>query len=149
MNGKNLSEIKIEDLIPHRGRMALIDEIVEFEKEYAITSSTVNNSWPLLSARGVNPLIIVEVSAQSAGVCNGWDRVQNQDTESENMGWLVGVKRASFYTDIIPLHSTIFTRSENSNKYDNLRITSSILRIDNEIIGEIILQLLRAPQNDF
>jgi len=143
----DFAKINIEDLIPHRGRMILIDEIVEITPEYSITSSTVNPSWPLLTVSGVSSLILVEVAAQSAGVCNGWDRIQEKGTESSKMGWLVGVKRAEFNRDFIPVASKIITHSENSNKYDNLRITSSVSRLDGDIIGEVTLQLFQASDD--
>ncbi|MFW8600662.1 hypothetical protein ACOHYD_04185 [Desulfobacterota bacterium M19] len=144
----NFAQINIEDLIPHRDKMILVDEIVEITPEYSITSSTVNKDWPLLTAGGVSSLILIEVAAQNAGVCNGWDRIQKKGIESSKMGWLVGVKKAEFNCDFIPLGSKIITRSENSRKYDNLRITSSVSRIDDDIIAEVILQLFQAP-NDF
>ncbi len=143
----DFAKINIEDLIPHRGKMILIDEIVEITPEYALTSSIVNASWPLLTANGVSSLILVEVAAQSAGVCNGWDRIQEKGIESSKMGWLVGVKRAKFNRDFIPLESEIITRSENSNKYDNLRVTSSVSRIDGDIVGEVTLQLFQASDD--
>ncbi len=147
-NSIDFSQIDIKDLIPHRGNMMLIDEVIEIKKEYAITAAIACETWPLLSTNGVNPLIMVEISAQSAGVCNGWDRICQKGINSDNMGWLVGVKRASFAVDTIPLYSKIITRSENTSKYDNLRITNSVLQINNNIIGEITLQLYQAPAND-
>ncbi len=143
----DFAKINIEDLIPHRDKMILIDEIVEITPGYSITSSTVNKDWPLLTAAGVSSLILIEVAAQSAGVCNGWDRIREKGIESSKMGWLVGIKRAEFNRDFIPLGSEIVTRSENFNKYDNLRITSSVSRIDGDIIAEVTLQLFQAPND--
>ncbi len=147
MNNIDFAKINIEDLIPHRDKMILIDEIVEITPEYAITSSIVSASWPLLTANGVSSLILVEVAAQSAGVCNGWDRIQKKGIESSKMGWLVGIKRAKLNRDFIPVAAKIITRSENSNKYDNLRVTSSVSRIDGDIIGEVTLQLFQASND--
>jgi predicted hotdog family 3-hydroxylacyl-ACP dehydratase len=148
MTEHDLAEIEIEDLIPHRGNMILIDHIVEIHKEYAVTEAIVKESWPLLTVDGVQPLILVELAAQSAGVCNGWDRIKKKGLKSDSMGWLVGVKKAKFNIECIPLRSKIITRSENSSKYDNLRVTSSVSWLGKEIIGEITLQLFQAPQND-
>ena len=148
MTEHDFADIKIDDLIPHRGNMILIDHIVEIKKEYAVTAAIVRKSWPLLTAKGVQPLILVELAAQSAGVCNGWDRIQKKGLHSDSMGWLVGVKKAHFNIESIPLHSKIITRSENFNKYDNLRVTTSVSWLGNDVIGEITLQLFQAPQND-
>ena len=37
----NRLDISIEDLLPHRGRMKLVDEIVELDPEQAVTAATV------------------------------------------------------------------------------------------------------------
>ena len=148
MNNKELPAINIEDLIPHRGQMVLIDKIIALEKEYAVTSSIVSKSWPLLIDEGVQPVILLELAAQSAGICNGWDRIKTRGVDSNKMGWLVGIKRAVFHIDLIPLSSEIITRAENSNKYDRLREIQSVLRLNNDIIGEVTLQLFQAEQHD-
>ena len=61
---------------------------------------TVRPDWPLTDARGAEALICVELAAQTAGVCNGWDRIQNRGVDSDQMGWLVAVKRADFFVDV-------------------------------------------------
>ncbi len=148
MNNRELAAINIEDLIPHRGKMILIDKIIDLEKEYAVTSSIVSKSWPLLTDDGVQPLILLELAAQSAGICNGWDRIKTQGVDSDKMGWLVGIKRAVFHIDLIPLACEIITRAENFKKYDSLREIRSVLRLHNDIIAEVTLQLFQVEQHD-
>ena len=144
MTPAQLENITIEDLLPHRGKMLLVDEILELEPTYGVTSSIANSSWPLAGDIGIQPLILVELAAQTAGVCNGWDRIINQGVDSEKKGWLVGVKQADFHVTTIPFNSRIITRSENTHKYDLLREISSSMQINNTIIGNIILQLIQA-----
>ena len=144
MDEKEAAAINIEDLIPHRGKMILIDRIITIEKDFAVTSSTVHKSWPLVTDAGVSSMVLVELAAQCAGVCNGWDRIQTQGMDSDRMGWLVGVKRASFYIDLIPLHGEIISRADNTNAFESLREIQSVLRLNNEIIGEVTLQLFQA-----
>jgi predicted hotdog family 3-hydroxylacyl-ACP dehydratase len=144
MNDQELAAINIEDLIPHRGKMILIDKIITIEKEYAVTSSIVGKSWPLVTDAGVKSLILVELAAQCAGVCNGWDRIQTLGMDSNKMGWLVGVKRANFTVGLIPFNSEIISRAENTSKYDALREIQSVLKLNDEIIGEVTLQLFQA-----
>ncbi len=146
MNDKEKAKINIEDLIPHQGKMILVDRIVTLEKDYAVTSSTVGKSWPLLTDGGARSLILVELAAQCAGVCNGWGRIQTHGMDSDRMGWLVGVKRAGFKIDIIPFNSKIITRAENTKNYDGLREIESLLKLNNEIIGEVTLQLFQADR---
>ena len=41
-------DIDIEQLIPHRDRMKLIDEVIESDDEKAVTESLVTEKWPVL-----------------------------------------------------------------------------------------------------
>ena len=144
MNSDQLENITIEDLLPHRGKMLLVDEILELEPTYGVTASITSSSWPFAGNNGIQPLILVELAAQTAGVCNGWDRIINQGVDSEKKGWLVGVKQADFHVTTIPFNSRIITRAENTHKYDLLREISGSMQVNNTIIGNVILQLIQA-----
>lgn len=144
MNADQLKNIRIEDLLPHRGKMLLVEEILEIGDSHAVTAAVTDRSWPLSGPRGIQPLILIELAAQTAGICNGWDRIINQGRDSEKKGWLVGVKQAYFNVTTIPFSSRIITRSENSHKYDMLREISSHIQMDDTVIGNITLQLIQA-----
>ena len=102
-------DIDIEQLIPHRDRMKLIDEIIESDDEKAVTESLVTKKWPLFKETYVNSIIIIELVAQTASVCIGYKELKKNDEKLEGKGWLVGVKNASFYLDKIALNSRITT----------------------------------------
>lgn len=138
---KKLKTYSLADLLPHRGDMLLIDDIVEADETYAIASSVIKESFPLTESSGAQPLLMVELAAQTAGVCNGISRIMDEGEDSSKMGWLVGVKRAEFYIDCLPLGKTVVTRSENSHLYDKLREVSAVLHMDEKLIGEVTLQL--------
>ena len=136
-----LSNYSLEDILPHRGYMLLIDNILEVDDAHAVTSSVVKKSYPLTDANGAQALLMVEFAAQTAGVCNGLDRIKEKGVDSSKMGWLVGIKRAQLYVDRIPLGTVVRSLSENIHNYENLREVSAILHMDETLIGEITLQL--------
>ncbi|HID69027.1 MAG TPA: hypothetical protein EYP35_00870 [Desulfobacterales bacterium] len=138
-----LEEFTLEDILPHRGDMVLITNVLEADETHALTESVMSASFPLADESGVQPLIMVELAAQTAGVCNGLDRIRTQGVDSNKMGWLVGVKRAKFYIDYLPLGSTVVTRSENSHNYENLREVSCVLHMGDTLVGEMTLQLFQ------
>ncbi len=140
---RQIDGLTLEDILPHRGEMVLIENVLEVDETHAITESVMSSSFPLADESGVQPLIMVELAAQTAGVCNGLDRIRAQGIDSNKMGWLVGVKRAQFYIDCMPLGSTVVTRSENSHNYENLREVSCVLYIDDTLVGELTLQLFQ------
>ncbi len=146
MNVPQLSELTLEDLLPHRGNMLFIDEALEVDSTHALTRSIVRKTWPLSSQRGVRPLILVELAAQAAGVCNGWDRIHTQGLDSEQMGWLVAIKKADFFIDYLPFGSVVLARAENTYSFANLREVSCELWMEDELIGKTTLQLFQANE---
>jgi len=144
----NPADICIEDLLPHRGRMLLIDEIVEVDDEKAITGATVSDQWPFFDANGVNPLVLIELVAQTAGITNGWVRIKQRGKDSEKKGWLVGIKQSHFFTDTLALNSRIITRAENQFEYEGYRQILGTAIIGKEVVGEVELQVIQPETTD-
>nr|WP_320011250.1 hypothetical protein [uncultured Desulfobulbus sp.] len=144
MNAMELAHLQIEDLVPHRDRMLLIGEVLEVNTIQARTVSSVNANWPLTGPEGAEPLICVELAAQTAGVCNGWDRIKNRGLDSEQMGWLVAVKRAEFFVDFLPLGSSIEASAKNTLVFDKFREVESQLHQDGQLVASVVLQLFQA-----
>ena len=136
MNG---IDIKIEDLLPHRDRMLLINEIIEVGDEKAVTESIVTKEWPLFEDNSVNPIVLIELIAQTAGIYIGWKEIKKAGN-AYGKGWIVGIKKAAFYLDKISLDSRITVTSKKTFIFDNFHEISGIAKIDSDIIGEIILQ---------
>jgi len=138
------SDLSLEDLLPHRGEMLLVKEILKVDNTHALTLCRVEKSWPMAEESGVSPLILVELAAQTAGVCNGWDRIQAQGLDSEKTGWLVGVKKAEFFIDSLNFGDTIISGSQNTYNFNNLREVSCEQHLNNVLIGRTTLQLFQA-----
>ncbi len=139
----NPDGIRIEDLLPQRDRMLLIDEILEMDDERAVTAATVTDQWPFFDANGVNPLVLIELVAQTAAVTNGWVRIKQRGKDSEKKGWLVGIKQSRFFVGAISLNQRIITSAENQFEYESYRHILGIARIGDAIVGEISLQLFQ------
>lgn len=139
----------IEDLIPHRERLKLIDTIISVDQEHAVTRATVRESWPLLSGDGVSTIVLIELAAQTAGVCIGWnEKMKTSGPKGEAAGWLVGIKKAHFYIDKIPLNTCIILRSDNRLAAENYNEIAATARIGHTLVGEIILQIFRATPDE-
>ena len=144
MNTREPSALTIEDLLPHRGTLLLIDSVLEVDARHAVTLSTVKPTWPLADRQGVSSLICVELAAQTAGVCNGWDRIQTQGLDSNQMGWLVAVKRAEFFIDHLALGSLIRGQAENTLVFDKFREVTGQLFHQDQLLASVVLQLYQA-----
>ncbi|MEE4243526.1 MAG: hypothetical protein V2I36_18850 [Desulfopila sp.] len=137
------TELTLEDLLPHRGNMLFVNEVLEVDRKHALTVCRVAPFWPMADKSGVSSLILVELAAQTAGVCNGLDRVLTQGRDSDPTGWLVGIKQAEFFIDFLPVGGTIVCRAENVHNYENLREVYCEQHLDSRLIGTVTLQLFQ------
>jgi predicted hotdog family 3-hydroxylacyl-ACP dehydratase len=142
-----LEEMKIEDLLPHRGGMLLIEKMLEGDPKTAVSSAVVKKSWPLFEDNGVNPLILIELAAQTAGICAGLARIKERGKDSDKKSWLVGIKRADFFVDSLALNERVVTYAENSFEYEGYRQITASARIGTKVVGEIELQAIQADED--
>ena len=134
----------LETLVPHRGRMLLLSEIISFDDQQATASAVVSESWPLTTLDGANALVLIELVAQTAAINNGWQIIQRQGPEKDHRGWIVGIKSAQLLVDSIAVGTTIIVESRNQYEYENFRVTHGVARIGNQIGAEVTLQLIQA-----
>ena len=140
----NPATLSIEDLLPHRGRMKLVDEILQLDDEVAVTAATATRKWPLFDGRAISPLVLVELVAQTAGIKNGLDRIRIQGPDADKRGWLVGIKRARFRVDAIFPGDRIVTRAWNAYQLETyFNIEGEAMR-DATVIGRVSLQAIQA-----
>ena len=136
----------VERLIPHRGRMRLVDEIISVDEKTAVTASTVTESWPMVERGAVNCIVLVELVAQTAGICLGWKERRKKD-DPDGTGWIVGVKEARFHCSEIPLNSRIFTASERVFQVELYSEIAGTARVGDEILAEVKLQVVQSGSN--
>jgi predicted hotdog family 3-hydroxylacyl-ACP dehydratase len=137
------TDLTIEDLLPHRGNMLLVKEVLAVDDKQASALFAVDKSWPMADKDGVHPLILIELAAQTAGICNGWDRIRKKGRDSNQTGWLVGIKKAEFSIPVLPFGAIVTASSENTYSFENLREVSCELSLGNQIIGRATLQLFQ------
>ena len=138
---------RVESLIPHRNRMRLVDEIVAVDEKKAVTVSTVTENWPMVEAGSANCLVLVELVAQTAGVCLGWREREKTDGDLEGTGWIVGVKEAVFHCSELPLNSRITTESKRAFQMEFYTEIEGTTRMGDEILAEIKLQVVQSDSN--
>lgn len=142
--GDILRNWSVEDLLPHRGCMLLIDEIVRIDTEVALARSRVSESWPLFDGSGVPAFLIIELVAQTCGLFNGLNRIREQGPDSEKRGFLVGIKMAEFKVATLPLRVDILTEARNRFKFETFREVEGVSRIGSALVGQVILQVVQA-----
>jgi len=139
-----LLNYSIEDLLPHRNSMLLIEEILEGDPQAAVSRAVVNENWPLFDGHKVNALVLIEVAAQTAGICAGLAMIRERGVDSDKKSLLVGIKRSRFFVASLDLNDTIITHAENSFEYEGYRQITSTARIGAKVVGEVELQAIQA-----
>jgi predicted hotdog family 3-hydroxylacyl-ACP dehydratase len=134
--------LRIEDLIPHRDRMKLVDEIAEVTEDTAVTVSRPNDRWPLIQNHGVDSLVAVELVAQTAAVNIGMKR-RKEAGEGRGRGWIVGIKNAEFYTGSIPLTSRVVTTARIVYSQEAYSVIEGSVSADDTLISTVSLQVFR------
>lgn len=137
-------EMSIDDLLPHRRPMRLLDEVLEADERRAATRSVVRPQWPLVDGDTVDALIVVELVAQTCGISNGLERTRIHGAGSDRKGWLAGIKSARFARDRIPVGTAIDVLAENAFSFEGFREIRGCARIGAETVAEVILQVVQA-----
>ena len=138
------TDVRIEELLVHRDRMLLIRQIMAVDMRRAVALSTVSDQWPLVDGQGVSPLVLVEVTAQTAGIYNSWRLHQEQGPDADHRGWLVGIKHAEFFVDHLPFGTNIITEAQNRFEYEGYREIQGISAINGQTAADITLQIVQA-----
>jgi predicted hotdog family 3-hydroxylacyl-ACP dehydratase len=134
-------EVDIEKLIPHRDRMKLVDEILEAEEKKAVTVSVVTEKWPLFRDNAVNPIILIELVAQSIGIGVGHKSLM--DTGKGVYGWIVGIKHANFSVQEIPLGTRLINRVWPMHEHEGYAVFKGTVEDSStkQVLCEIELQV--------
>jgi predicted hotdog family 3-hydroxylacyl-ACP dehydratase len=140
----NPKDVRPETILPHRGRMLLIDEILELDDDGAVTRSVVTERWPFFNGRDVNTIVLIELVAQTAGVHNGWIRDKLHGPAADKKGWIVGIRQARLMVNAIPLGTELITRAKNKMEFEGFRDIFGTVAMETQIVAEIAIQLLRS-----
>jgi predicted hotdog family 3-hydroxylacyl-ACP dehydratase len=131
-------------LLPHRAPMLLVDEILTLDDRCAVTRSVVRADWPLCDAEQVSAVVLVELVAQTSGIHNGYIRAKTTGEIADRRGWIVGIRRAQWSIERLPVGTTIVVRTENTMEFEGFRDILGRVEIHGHPAAEITLQLLRA-----
>jgi predicted hotdog family 3-hydroxylacyl-ACP dehydratase len=137
-------KLDIEKALPHRGRMKLLNRIVDVHGQTAVTQASVTPLWPVVENDAVDSVVIIELVAQTSAVCVWWKNFQdNGKKEGGVRGWLVGVKQASFFVEKIPVGAVITTMASIVFTMDDFTEIRGESESDGKILGKVVLQVIK------
>ena len=95
------ANIDIEQLIPHRLPMRLVESIASVDDATVVTRARVSDTWPTVRDGRAQTLILIELIAQTAAVLQGWR--ERSEGKAGTGGLLVGIPEAKPQTTTIPV----------------------------------------------
>lgn len=145
LSGECPEGLRVEDIIPHRNTMKLVDVIMQADDSIAVVQSEVTDRWPLFQNQQVSSVMAIELVAQAAGILIGWKEKQEKGVSAEGRGWLVGIKNATFYQAVMPVGSMLLTHVRKSLNFDHYTEIQGIVTTGQQYqIADVVLQVLRA-----
>lgn len=140
--GNAFNVMDIEKLIPHRDRMKLIDAVVEAGEEEVTTSALVKEQWPLVEDGFVDPIILIELVAQTAAVHITWKKSSEKSVSGS--GWIVGVRDADLSLQRIGVNTLIHTRVRKLYGAEGYNVMEGIVTAGENIVARIQIQVYHA-----
>lgn len=140
------SNYNITDLLPHRPPMLLVSGVIRLNDNEAVTESVVKNSWPLVRVKAADPLVLIELVAQTAGIHNGWKRNKKEGPEGDKKGWIVGMKSADLPKEAITVGTRLTTTTTNRFEFEGFREIAGTVKMDKKVVAKVTLQLLRSEE---
>lgn len=134
----------IETYIPHRDRMRLVEELLEADDAHAVTAATVGPDWPLGEDGLLNPLIFIELIAQTTAAGATWKNMHGEGKGEIMTGYLVGVRRASFGAAGVPPGARLVTSSRSVLEVEDYAVFEGEVRRGEDVVATAELQLFHS-----
>ena len=100
-----MKKFAVEELLPHSGRMVLLNRVIEFDEEYMVTEVIVRDDGLFGDGKTVPAWLGIEYMAQTIAALGGMKR--RLAGKSLNLGFLLGTRRYDCNVEIFPVGSVL------------------------------------------
>ena len=129
----------IEAYMPHRGRMKLIQDILESDEESCNGIAFPKETWPFQTMEGIDPMVIIELIAQTTSAFVGWYR--RNEKKMGGAGFLVGIRSAEIGSKCLPLGTPINISCKRMLDMDNYGVFEGRVFTNDTIYGTATIQV--------
>lgn len=140
-SGRAPLDLDLDDLIPHRRPMRIVDDLLEVGVDRAISRSTISEAWPLVDDEGASRVSLVELIAQTASASIGWER--RKDERIGGRGYLVGIREARLGIGRLPVGASLTASIVTLRKRQNYIIFEGTVAMDGVVLGGAVVQAFR------
>jgi predicted hotdog family 3-hydroxylacyl-ACP dehydratase len=129
----------IESYMPHRGGMKLILDILESDENSCKAIAIPKETWPFLRQEGIDPMVIIELVAQTTSAYVGWCRRNKK--KLGGAGFLVGIRSAEIGPAYLPLGIPVYISCKRTLDMDNYGVFDGRVFSDGMIYGTAAIQV--------
>lgn len=100
-----MKKFAVEELLPHSGRMVLLNRVIEFDEENMVAEVIVRDDGLFGDGKTVPAWLGIEYMAQTIAALGGMKR--RMAGKPLNPGFLLGTRRYECNVDIFPVKSVL------------------------------------------
>lgn len=116
----NNNKINIQNFLPHREPMLMVDELITITNESAVTKFTINKNSIFVSGSRLSESGIIENAAQTCSCIVGKGFFDKDDTEGDSnnlIGFISAIKTAEIHR-LPSVDELVTSKAELVNKFD-------------------------------
>lgn len=123
------SEYSVAELVPHSGKMSLLDSIIEYGDDWLHAEVGISKDSMFVEERGVPAWIGMEYMAQAIGAYAGLQ--ERLDGSSPKLGFLLGTRKYVCSVDYFPIGKTLSLTVKREMQAENgLSVFQCVLQSD-------------------
>ena len=145
-DNENIRRVNIEDFIPHREPMRLINEVYELKEYSGVTGAVVKSTWPLCDGDSVDSLVLIEAIGQTFALADGYNN--KKKGKAIGNGWIVGIKSAEFKQSRIPVGTEIIISVKHRYSMDSYGVIDGSVKAGDDVLVVAVIQGIRMDDND-
>jgi predicted hotdog family 3-hydroxylacyl-ACP dehydratase len=100
-----MNKFAVKELVPHSGKMVLLNRVIEFDEEYMLAEVIVRNDGLFGDGKTLPAWVGIEYMAQTIAALGGMKR--RLAGKALNLGFLLGTRRYDCNVDIFAVGSVL------------------------------------------
>jgi predicted hotdog family 3-hydroxylacyl-ACP dehydratase len=134
-----MTVMDIEAYMPHRGRMKLIQDIIESDENCCKAITVPKEIWPFQTKEGIDPIVIIELIAQTTSAYVGWCRRKKKIMGGA--GFLVGIRSSEIGLKCLPLGNPVYISCNRIVDMDNYGVFEGRVFMNDTVYGSATIQV--------
>ena len=143
----DVSALSIEDVVPHRGAMLLLDRLVSADEDTVVVTGAVRQGQLFATDAGLPSYVGIEMMAQAIAAWAGCRA--HRLGQPVKLGFLLGTRRFACARTHFPFDSRFEVTARREMMGDNgLGMFACALALDGEGVAEAMLSVFEPPDFD-